>query len=434
MGWLNPTPEDEYRIQAMGQGGNTTTELPQATGFDGALSAIPKGIAAGVGKVGTMAQDALGNTVIGDDFRQFTSLTDQANDTFHSLLGYDPLAFNKEQRDASEAAATTIGQWSATGQDLRRTGVTGRMLGQAAEGMTIVAGAAPVAGPWGAAALYGGAEGDAGYQDALRGGLDPTTAKEMGALAGVASAAGAAIPVVGKSIMGKIVSSVLGNTALDVGGRATASAVLSANGYQAQADQERIFDSQSMLADAVMGAAFGLHSGVTTLHSEFAHELASVRPQDVNPADVDTSAAVLNQSHFERSAPGIPTDPVVATLHADTMTHALDSMLKGDEPTITEPVARELLGGMIPDPEHDLAPHILAAAREEIPQFNDAVDPVKQLPQEPVNDAAVSIDDLTAGDDDVRGRLSNAYDELMAKYPNMILSREDGTTDYIDKI
>jgi hypothetical protein len=189
------------------------------------------------------------------------------------------------------------------------------------------------------------------------------------------------------------------------------------------ADQAKVFDGQAMLADTIMGAAFGA----------FGHYTHGAAPERVNPADVDAAAATLVEDHLNRSAPGIPTDPEVANLHVDTMQHAIDDLTNGrDVTTPSETDARTLVQGSLPDPAQDMAPTILEAAHSELPGFTDAVEPIKEVaPEPPVEGPALQpLQPKAEGepaprplDDMVHAQL----DPLVRRYGDMQVTREDGT-------
>jgi hypothetical protein len=304
---------------------------------------VPKAITSAAVSVGGAAKDALADTPFGEYAHGIEAGADQFNAAGKTLLGYETMPeVDPQARAEAQAATATMSKWSATGEDPRVTGALGRTIFGPVKALSILAAATPAVGPWGAAALYGGTEGRETYQQDVASGIDPTTAKEHSALTGTLNAAGALIPGMGGSLPGKIAAGIGANVGLDVAGRAASSAVLRANGYTAQADQQKIFDGQSLMADVILGAAFGLHSHLTE----------GVKPAQVNPADVDTSAAVLAQSHFDRSAPGIPTDPAVANAHVRVMSEALDSLANGDTPNVSAEDARTIAEGTLPDPVH----------------------------------------------------------------------------------
>jgi hypothetical protein len=417
MGFLSASPADDAAIQAMGEGGNTTTELPGASGLDGLLTAIPKGVTSGLDKVAQL----------GTDF----SATDFGSQAVGALMMQNPnvirgAATYAQDVERSSANVKAIQQWAATGQDPRVTGGIGRIAAGTSEQLTIATAGAAAGGPWGSAALLGSAEGYSSYLQGKADGLDDTTAKEQASITAVSSAASAFLPIkFGKTAMQSVFGGIASNVAIGMANRGAMSAVLSANGYKAMADQQRVFDGQAMLADSIMGAAFGAYG-------HFTHGGGTEHAPVVNPADVDAAAATLNEAHFNRSAPGIPTDPAIATLHADTMTHSIDAMLKGDEPNITEQSARELLAGSLPDPAHDMMPSIVDAAHAELPGFTDAIRPMTEVAP-PVRESGPRLEPLlpkTEGEPaptPLADEVSQRLNPLVQKYGDIEVTREDGT-------
>lgn len=332
MGYLNPSPDDDAHIQAMADGG--TTELPGASGLDGLLSSIPKGFVSGVDKVQQLSE-AVGASDTGSAL--YSAFTHVPQSTIQQL------AVSAQDTEKNDANVKAIQSWAATGQDPRVTGGIGRMAAGTSEGLTIAGLGTAAGGPWGAAVLLGGSEGYGDYLQNKANGLDEDTAQEKAGITGLAAAASAFIPVkFGKTALQAVVGGIGSNLMVGVASRAATAGVLNANGYTAMAQQAKVFDSQAMLADTIMGAAFGAMGHYT--HGA---------PERVNPADVDAAAATLVENHLNRSAPGIPTDPEVANLHVDTMQHAIDALTNGrDVDTPSEPDARTLLGGSLPDPAH----------------------------------------------------------------------------------
>ncbi|WP_017460562.1 hypothetical protein [Dyella ginsengisoli] len=372
MGFLNPGYDDDYRIANM----PGTTDIPAASALDGVAAAIPKGIAGGLAKLSDLSLDAW--------------QTDAGNYLLHSVpfggLAMD--AFTPERRAKLEAATKIVADWGATGQDPRITGSVGRIANQTAEGITIGAAGATIAGPWGAAALLGTTEAHASYKEGLKQGLSPGASADQAALTGLFSAAGALVPMkFGKTALTSILGGSATNLALGATQRGLTAAALEADGFPEQAKQYRIFDGEAMAADAILGGAFGAMG-------HFTHPDSS---RTTNPADVDAALAVSAEDHFNRSAPGIPTDPVTATLHASTMADAIHSLANGELPDVPPEHAQEIVDHSIPDPAQDFAPAIHEAALEDVPGYAEAAAnvPRVELPPEPFTPAAAGAD---AGD------------------------------------
>lgn len=358
MGFLNPVADDDYRIANM----PGTSELPAPSAFEGALTAIPEGIASGAAKVADL----------GIDFSQT-----QAGQILQTPLPLGPAPLNfvlGEYGKQINAGVKVAADWGATGQDPRKTGVVGRIASGVSEGLTIGGAGAAVGGPWGAAALLGATEGHATYQDALAQKESPEAAKEQAILSGAFSAAGALLPMkFGSSAITSILGGAAANVGLGAAQRGLTSQVLADNGYPQMAAQQRVFDGESMAADLILGGAFGA----------MGHFLVR-DPSRINPADVDAASAVATEDHFNHSAPGVPTDPSVANLHVQTMTDALNKLADGDLPDVQPDVAQKIVDGVIPDPTQEMAEPLHEAALEDLPGYDVAAAeiPRVELPAE----------------------------------------------------
>src|SRR5690348_4230165 len=124
MGFLNPSEDDDYRISQMAG----TSEVPAVGAFQGLLTAVPKGLTTAGMKLGSLAGDVLDGTPMADSYRQFRSLTDQANNAMAGLGLPEPVPiFDQAMRTKAEAATQVVADWGATGSDPRQTGVVGRV-------------------------------------------------------------------------------------------------------------------------------------------------------------------------------------------------------------------------------------------------------------------------------------------------------------------
>lgn len=408
MGYFNLSGDTDDRFAAM----DGTNEVPPAGALEGLATAIPKGITSGAAKVGQLVTDAA-NTDTG--FAFFNSASPD------ELLAHiqNPQPDSEPYKQAA-AAVKVATDWAATGSDPRKTGVAGRIVFGASEGLTVGLGGAAVAGPWGAAALLGTAEGYGQYKDSTAQGVDEDTAKNQAVLTGLFSAAGAVLPMqFGKSLA----TSLLGGAAVNVGlgglQRHLTSDVLEAGGYHDMAAQYRVADGEAVASDLILGAAFGAFGHATSRRA--------------NPADVDAAAAVASEDHFNRSAPGVPTDPQTATLHADTMADALRSLADGDLPDVPAERAQQLVENVIPDPAHEAMADLHETAQAELPGFESASADIKpiEMPAEEVPPPKVEPEPV-AGEpvkepdvplDDFHGSM---LDHLVHNYGDEKYATEDG--------
>ena len=368
MGFLNPSEDDDYRIAQMGG----TSEVPAVGAFQGLLTAIPKGLTTAGVKLGSVASDVFADSPMANSYRQFRSVTDEANNAMAGLGLPEPVPiFDQTMRAQAEAATKVAADWGATGSDPRSTGVVGRIATQTAEGVTIGAAGTALAGPWGGAALLGSTYGHSTYLEAKQNGLDDNTAMEQAGVAGIFSAASAFVPMkFGNSLAASIVGGGAANVCLGMAQRFATSTVLKENGYAGMASQYRVFDGEAIAADAILGHAFGALGHAMGTHA--------------NPADVDAASAVVTEDHYNRSAPGIPTEPDVANAHAQTMVDALRSMADGDLPDVQPDIAQKIVDGVIPDPIHENAQALRDAGLDDLPGFEAAIADVPRQELPPV--------------------------------------------------
>lgn len=378
MGFVNTSPQDEYRIASMASQ-DPTLELPGPSATEGLAGAIPKAIVSGLDKLNSAATDFestnFGSWALGGL-------------TFHGLL--QQTAQQAKDLERTDENLKAIRAWSATAFDPKQTGAVGRTAASVAEGLTVAAPGAVTAGPWGAAALLSSTYGHAEYLHAKQEGNDDATAAERAGISAFTSGLGALLPV--KFSGGALVSigkSAAANVALSAAGRFATSTVLAANGYKDQADQYRVFDAEAMTADAILGAAFGAFA---RLHPEHAP----------NPADVDAAAAVASEDHFNRSAPGVPVDPATANAHVDLMRQSLDDLVFGRDVRVDAETAQRVVDNVVPDPIHPTGDFIREAAREQVPGFKEVEAPIPrqelpppaELAAEQLPPRAASVDDF----------------------------------------
>lgn len=241
------------------------------------------------------------------------------------LLGTDAIA-GVDKWAGAEQPSSTLTDWhnaslnvmSSLQPDPHTVGMAGRLLGGLTQAAPAMAGGFAAGGPVGMAAAVGTT---AGYTDFRMGqsqGLDTTTAAEKGLLTGVTSAAGAVLPAgVGTGALVKIGTGALGNIAFGAGQREATSALLNARGYTDMAQQYKPLDKAALLADGVMGAAFG---GAAALHGSHVEQPA--------PAMVDAAMMAKNAQSLEvDSAPGVPLDAATRSNHLQAINTATDQLL-----------------------------------------------------------------------------------------------------------
>lgn len=202
------------------------------------------------------------------------------------------------------------------------TGMAGQALHNVASALSRMAVGGTVAGPIGGAAVVGVSEGyatRATLQEEQH--VDAGTAQQAGALSGALAGVGALLPAgVGTKLATKLLGGAAIQESAGMANRFALNEVLSSNGYTEQAKQYKVLDAQAMMADAVLGAAFG------ALH----------RP--VMPSTVDAALTVADAHHAESVAPGVPVDPVSRQNHVDNLTASAEALLSGSDMPPLKPI------------------------------------------------------------------------------------------------
>lgn len=262
-------------------------------------------------------------------------------------IAYDALAGGTEAQDAwfeatDDLTTDAIKYWTPGAQE---TGAAGRLLGGVSQMLTsLTAGGIP--GLVATETLNTGA-------DLVNDGVGAGTALGAGLIQGVTIGVGGLLPGSGL-VAGKLADLALtagGNAALGIGNRAALGGLLSANGYEAQAQQYKAFDAASIAADVVMGGAFW---GMSRYLSREQVDSALTQNSARN-AQVDT-------------APGIPVDAVSSISHQEALRVAIGQISRGEAvnlpPRITEAAFLRNPDDLMPTaPGRD---QLLANARQEV--------------------------------------------------------------------
>jgi hypothetical protein len=412
MGFLNTTPEDDANLAAAGTGqGAGTTELPNPGFWTRTPGALARGAAGAVADIARTGEDLAK--------RGATEISEYGQDLAHSLPVLDSLmsvrdpgmaaAAMDQARSIPEAKApifeslrqadkyrNDVIAWANQANDPRLFGGGAILAGHILKGGIEFGAGDLVAGPWGGAALLAGSTGDSAYHDLRAQGVDDATAQNVAAAEGLAAGVGATLPFgAGDSIARSVLQGALLNTGLGIAGRGAKEEILRANGYDDMASQQRAFDGGSLLADGILGAAFGFLG-----HAGGDHAL----PGDPLPSEVDAASAVAAEDHFNDVAPGVATRPDVANAHVNTLYEHMDAMLHDREPTPPDAdTAQTIANGIVLNPENlDVAAKMSYTINSEpvmegmwnAPEVPDAA-PVAQLPEGvavPVFDGPVTGD------------------------------------------
>ncbi|GIK48039.1 MAG: hypothetical protein BroJett013_07360 [Alphaproteobacteria bacterium] len=198
----------------------------------------------------------LGGTVA---FRAF----DLVNDATHAVTGWDPDP-NENMRAYEDALARSMREHrTRLAPDPVRSSYAGEILYGLGEIGALAASGGPVAGL--GPLLTGGGMGVATAHELIDEGVDEQTAWRAGGIEGVSMSALVAAPVAlpsrAQTLWARVAQRAATgagiNSVLGIGYRGAMSEYLRSQGYDDQASRYDAFDTQSLIADVVLGAAFG---------------------------------------------------------------------------------------------------------------------------------------------------------------------------------
>ncbi|CAB5144975.1 hypothetical protein UFOVP147_42 [uncultured Caudovirales phage] len=376
MGFISNVQNDDYRVASMGSM-NPITELTPDGMFSGTGEALYKGVAGGLAAVGRTATDlfaasARANAEISIAENPFVD-QQQALTALHSEP-VTPPPFDESLK--------AVQDWAKA--DPRVQGTGAQVLGSTAHGLTVFGLGSLAGGPMVGAATLGGVEGYSDYRESLAAGVDQKTALEKAGLTGATAAAGAFLPMViskgaatgllglamkaevagndalatglygaskaaataSTSVVAKMATGAAVNTGFGVANRYLTSSLLESAGYHDMAQQNAPLDSQAMIADAVLGLAFGGWEHVAHKVGEYVKPAS--RP---DPALVQQSLDARRNEMQSRAGAGIPTDPHTAGLDAELQDRALGDMIRGKTTEVTPDEANTIVHGSLADPE-----------------------------------------------------------------------------------
>ncbi|MDB6107831.1 MAG: hypothetical protein JWO52_7830 [Gammaproteobacteria bacterium] len=194
--------------------------------------------------------------------------------------------------------------------------------------------------PMAAAPLFGYLQGMGHYQDLRDQGVDYATAQKSATLAGILAAGSFAVPgglparwleemAPATQAITQLTAGAAINTASGMVSRYGTGKILADAGYHELAEQYRVLDGQSMVADILSGAFFG---GVHFFHGR-AQELADTATRLAQSGELDPSvrdgAKVAQNARAAAvdRAPGIPIDGASAGAHKAALEKALSDVL-----------------------------------------------------------------------------------------------------------
>lgn len=151
-------------------------------------------------------------------------------------------------------------------------------------------------------------------------GVDRNTANLFGAIQGLATGVGVALPMsLGLKTGSDLLYAAAANAVPNLAARGASGALLEQAGYKEMAQQYRALDAEAIAADVILGVAF---AGAGRVIQSLAER--------VKPSDIDAALTVKARTHLEiDSAPGVPRDPVSRDLHVQAITRAVDDLIAG---------------------------------------------------------------------------------------------------------
>lgn len=344
------------------------TPTPQASKFNvwKTLTAAPRGVATGANETAGGIADVLGA------FGQTMAATDARSGMFS--------AQTPEQRKQETTARRKMldeGLQFSEGDDFRERArqwmpdpTTAHVAEQTVFGLTrfgtkAVAGAA-VAGPVVGSGLVGLDEALTTADDLKRQGVDPLTRAQVGAVVGLTSALGVALPVAGKTATQTAALVAVGGPLSFMGQQAATREILQAADYTQLADQYDPLDPVGLAVSTIIPAGFGMWAmrgarmraaGRTADTPELAPdrnpapEGDAARAQDSvqtetvrpTPEQVDAARVEMLTQHIESAGLHSADDARAAALHLDAFARAVDDLSAGRRVDVTDLVPVERL-------------------------------------------------------------------------------------------
>lgn len=407
------SPDEQQRFTAL-YGSHPQGAAPTTPGFFTGWYKAAAGIPSGLANVGLDVAKLAVNPpdVLGQQYRfENPGLDDDATPIHTGAALFDAAANSKQALDTGwskfqEPANQWIDQAQQSANEMYRpdpqtTGLVGNTLFGAADVVTRV-GVGNLLAPGAGLGLAAGTTGYERTKDLEAQGVDPETAAESGLLTAGSLMAMGGVAGLGKTAVMRALTGAGTNIAFGAGSRALDSAVLRANGYEAQAAQQQWNDAHSMIADGLIGAAFGFlpHSeagkagaaapeatgeaptSVDGAEPAVAPEAPNAPPsqpqQPYIPADlVDAALVAKNAQHVTDVAPGVPADPRSAQQHIDALDTATDQLLDG-QPVDVDPIVRG--ANFVPRPG-SIMEHAFADALQAAGVSRD--DYIESMPTEP---------------------------------------------------
>lgn len=265
--------------------------------FDRAPAAIGMGIARG----GVLASRA-------------TSILSAAPvAAYESLTGQQGRYSDRWFRSVDEESQAAIDFWTP---NAATTGAASNVLGGLAE-MTL-----QLAATGGDPALLLASMETNPAVDLVNQGVDAETAVRVGLAQGAAGAVGFRLPILGKTLTGRLATGAAGNLAANTSAMAVSQVVLEQQGYSKAAAEFDPMNLEARMVDVLAGAAFG---GIHHLGAR-----GEPVPVNVAPEIRDAALSALNARHVADIAPGRPANIEALVAHNDATELAFEQLLRGE--------------------------------------------------------------------------------------------------------
>lgn len=307
--------------------------------FDGAPSAIPRGIVAGGVK--------LADTVAKPFERVKDHLEYSIKDTLDGGLEgpldvREPSFADVHEAKNKDRRAQLVMEVEQL-QDAENSGAVGNFLFSASDVLTRAIGGGLVAGPVGAAASAGASEGVYSYENLVHKGVDSDTAMKVAgvdaAVTGVSTILPASFGWKGYSglIRDGIVSTGLAS-GISIGGQAASGGILKSEGYDKQAKKYEI-TGESVATDVLINMAF---FGAARGASRFLN-VSDATPEHLETLnDLRRATLLLNEMEFEETlAPVNPADPIQHNNHLKNLDSSVEAIRMGRPVNVVHPVKGE---------------------------------------------------------------------------------------------
>lgn len=364
----------DYRIATAGLR-DATTDIPEAPWYAGGFQGLFTGAVSGLASVGRMAGD-LGVAAGKGRMIEARGFAPWQEEEAARAIEQSKV----EVRPIGDASFQAMQKWAEP--DPAYTGFLGRTTHGVARGFTIVGLGSMAGGPYVGAALLGATEAHSTYRSLEEQGVNESTRLKVAAVQGVTAFAGAALPMTvpasaarslgllsaeaaaaGKTTLAgfysaaassaqvaggtwarRIGTGIAANNLMGMSSRGLTSEILENAGYADMAKQYQVLDAEGIVADTILGAAFGSWHEV----GEFRKTLREA--EKPGPLMVDHALEMRVHAEESRGAVGIPVDAETAMLDVELQARAREAFVKGNDFDILPEEAARIVSNSLLDP------------------------------------------------------------------------------------